>query len=265
MFAKIVYWYLKFILKNNLTCCSISQIKNKSSHMKNFILPLIASVTFASCASVSGNGNVREEKRDLSEIQSIKTSGSIDVEIKNGDYSLVVQDDENLIHYVVTDIDNGVLNIHYKNGYSIMNDHAKVFVTVPTLSKLATSGSGDISSDGVIKNSNQIEINTSGSGDINVSVDAPSIQATGSGSGNISISGRTKDLQCKVSGSGDINCAGLKSENAEIRVSGSSDVHVFASVSLKVNVSGSGDVYYGGNPASPEIHISGSGTVQAEK
>jgi hypothetical protein len=42
-------------------------------------------------------------------------------------------------------------------------------------------------------------------------------------------------------------------------------VHVFASVSLKVNVSGSGNVYYGGNPTSPEIHIAGSGTVKAEK
>jgi hypothetical protein len=233
--------------------------------MKNLFLILIASITFASCASVSGNGNVRDEKRDLSNIEALKTSGSINVEIKSGDYSLVVEDDENLLHYVVTDIDNGVLNIHYKHGYMIMNDHAKVIVTVPSLSKLTTSGSGDISSDGVIKNNNQIEMNTSGSGDINVSVDAPSVKATGSGSGDISISGRTKDFQCKVSGSGDIKCSGLKSENADIRVSGSSDVHVFASVSLKVNVSGSGDVYYGGNPASPQIHIAGSGTVQAEK
>lgn len=234
--------------------------------MKNVIFSLIISVTFASCASVSGNGNVREEKRDISDIQAVKTSGSIDVEIKSGtDYSLVVQDDENLLHYVITDIENGTLNIHYKNGYSIMNDHAKVFVTIPSLNKITTSGSADITSDGTIKNSNEIEINTSGSGDINVTVDAPSVKATGSGSGNISISGRTKDFQCKVSGSGDINCSGLKSENADIRVSGSSNVHVFASVSLQVNVTGSGDVYYGGNPTSPQIHITGSGTVQAEK
>ena len=234
--------------------------------MKNLLLLLIASITFASCASVSGNGNVREEKRDLSDIQSVKTFGSIDVEIRSGnEYALVVQDDENLLHYVITDIDNGVLNVHYKNGYSVMNDHAKVFVTVPSLSKLTTSGSADITSDGVIKNSNEIEINTSGSGDINVSVDAPSVKATGSGSGNISISGRTKDFQCKVSGSGDINCSNLKSENVDIRVSGSSDVHVFASVSLKVNVTGSGDVYYGGNPTSPQIHIAGSGTVKAQE
>jgi hypothetical protein len=66
-----------------------------------------------------------------------------------------------------------------------------------------------------------------------------------------------------MSGSGDVKCANLKSENANIHVAGSSDVHTFASVSLKVNVTGSGDVYYAGNPTSPEIHITGSGTAKA--
>lgn len=234
--------------------------------MKYFLLILIASTVFISCKSISGNGNVREETRSIPNIYEIKTSGSIDVEIRSGDhYELTVQNDENLLPYVITEIDNGVLNIHYKDGYSVMHDHAKVFVTVPSIEKIVSSGSADITSKGVIKNSNQIEIGTSGSGDINVEVDAPSVRVSGSGSGNVTLSGMTKDFDCKMSGSGDVKCADLKSENAVIHVSGSSDVHVFASVSLKVNVSGSGDVYYGGNPTSPEIHIAGSGTVQAVK
>ncbi len=234
--------------------------------MRNLILILISSILFISCASVSGNGKVRDENREISNIYEVRTSGSIDVEIRSGDnYSLTVQDDENLLPYVITEVDDGVLNVHYKDGYSIMRDHAKVIITAPTLEKLSSSGSADITSVGVIKNSNQIEINTSGSGDINAEVDAPSIRVSGSGSGNVTLSGRTKDFDCKISGSGDVKCANLKSENAVIHVAGSSDVHVFASVTLKVNVTGSGDVYYGGNPASPEIHITGSGTVQAVK
>ncbi|HSV12076.1 MAG TPA: head GIN domain-containing protein [Hanamia sp.] len=234
--------------------------------MKNLILLLASSLLFASCASVSGNGTIRDENRDLAEIQTVKTSGSINVEIKDGnEYSMIVENDENLIPYVITDVNDGVLNIHYKNGYSVMNDHAKVIVTAPGLNKLVTSGSGDINSDGTIKSSQQLEINTSGSGDVNASVDAPSVKVTGSGSGNISLSGRTKNFDCKISGSGDVKCADLKSENTVIRVSGSSDVHVFASVSLKVNVSGSGDVTYSGNPTSPEIHIAGSGVVKAQE
>ena len=152
---------------------------------------------------------------------------------------------------------------NYKDGYSVNRDHAKVIVTAPTLEKLISSGSADIMSKGVIKNSNQIEIKTSGSGDIIAEVDAPSVTVIGSGSGDVTLSGRTRDFDCKISGSGDVKCGNLKSENAVVHVAGSSDVHVFASVSLKVNVTGSGDVYYAGNPSSPEIHIAGSGTVKA--
>ena len=234
--------------------------------MKNLLFLLIASLCFASCESISGNGNVKNENRDLSQINAIKTSGSIDVEISNGTgYSLTVQNDENLIPYMVTEVNDGELNIHYKNGYSIMNDHAKVIVTVPSVDRITTSGSGDITSSGTIKSDNSLTLKTSGSGDIKANVNAPSVKVTGSGSGNITLSGMTKDFNCSISGSGDINCGNLKSENAVIHVSGSSDVHVFASVSLKVNVSGSGNVHYSGNPSSPEIHISGSGTVEAEK
>lgn len=232
--------------------------------MKYFFFALFCSFIFISCASVTGNGNVIRENRDVSDFNEVKTSGSINVEIKSGDhYQVTVENDENLLPYVITEVSGGTLNIHYKDGYSLMNDHAKVFVTAPTLGKLVASGSADITSNGVISNSKQLEISTSGSGDIKAEVDAPIVKATSSGSGNIRLSGHTKDFECKISGSGDAECADLKSENVAVRVSGSSDVHVFASVTLKVNVTGSGDVYYGGNPTSPEIHITGSGTVKA--
>ena len=96
-------------------------------------------------------------------------------------------------------------------------------------------------------------------------VNAPSIKFTGSGSGNVKLSGRAKDFDCKVSGSGDVNCGNLQSENTSITISGSGNAHVFASVHLIAKTSGSGDIYYLGNPPSPEIHTSGSGTVQAQK
>ena len=78
------------------------------------------------------------------------------------------------------------------------------------------------------------------------------------------LNGRTKDFDGKVSGSGDLKCSDLQSENTIIGVSGSGNARVFASVSLKARVSGSGDIYYRGNPSSPEIHTSGSGSVHPE-
>ena len=239
--------------------------------MKNLSIIAAAAILISSCnvingTGVTGNGNIRTEKRSTGNFNAVKASSSIDIEIKSGDaYSVSVENDDNILQYVVTDVNDGTLNVHYKDGYSINNDHAKVYVTAPSLDKLSISGSGDIATTNVLKNSREIEMNVSGSGNIKGQVDAPSINVSVGGSGNVSLTGRAKDFKCALSGSGDINCGGLESENTTVKVSGSGNAHVFASMHLSATVSGSGDVYYRGNPSSPEIHTSGSGTVEAEK
>lgn len=215
---------------------------------------------------ITGNGNIRTEKRNTGNFNSVKASGAIDVEISNGDaYAVSVEDDDNVLPYIITEVNNGVLNVHYRDNTSISNDHGKVYVTARTLEKITSSGSADITSQDIIKNSQQITFTASGSGNIKVGADAPEIEASVNGSGNISLHGRTKDFTCKVSGSGDLNCKDLQTENTTATVSGSGNAHVFASVHLSASVRGSGDVYYSGNPSNPEIHTSGSGSVEAEK
>ena len=133
------------------------------------------------------------------------------------------------------------------------------------LNKLFISGSGDIISRNTIKDADIIEMKVSGSGDINISADAPSIKATISGSGTITSSGRTKDFAGTITGSGDLKCKNLLSENASVTITGSGTAHVYASVHLVAKVTGSGDIFYSGNPGSPDIRKTGSGTIQAEK
>lgn len=239
--------------------------------MKKLSILVAASILTGSChiitgTGLTGNGNIRTEKRNTGNFNAVKTAGSIDVEFTPGDtYSVSVEDDDNILQYVVTDVRNGVLTVDYKEGYSINEDHAKVYVTAPSLDKLSVSGSADITMQGVLKNSREIEMNVSGSGNIKGPVDAPSIDVSVSGSGNVGLTGRTKDFTSDISGSGDLNCGGLESENVTVKIAGSGNAHVFASVHLSASVVGSGDVYYRGNPSSPEIHTTGSGTVEPEK
>jgi hypothetical protein len=239
--------------------------------MKKLSILVAASILTGSChvingTGLTGNGNIRTEKRNTGNFNAVKSSASIDIEITAGDaYSVSVEDDDNILQYIVTEVHNGTLTIDYKDGYSINEDHAKVYVTAPSLDKLSISGSGDITTQGTLKNSQQIEMNVSGSGNIKAQVDAPAINLSVSGSGDIGLGGRTKDFTCNISGSGDVNCGGLESENVTVKVVGSGNAHVFASVHLSATIVGSGDVYYRGNPPSPEIHTTGSGSVEAEK
>ncbi len=238
--------------------------------MKTLIF-FAAAILLISCdgingTGVTGNGNIRTEKRNTGNFDGVKTSGSIDVEINSGDtYSVSVENDDNLLQHVVTKVNDGTLDIYYEDGFSINNDHAKVYVTAPGLGKLVTSGSANITAQDVIKNAQKIKISVSGSGDVKARVDAPAVDASVTGSGNITLSGSTKDFDCSATGSGDLNCSGLQSENTTVRVTGSGNAHVFASVHLSASAFGSGDVYYKGNPQSPEIHTAGSGSVQPEK
>ncbi len=239
--------------------------------MKKLIVFITTALLFAACNislngdSLSGNGNVKTETRKVGSFNAVKTSGSIDIEISEGEaYSVSVEDDENILPVIVTEVEGGVLNVHYKNNTSINHDHAKVYIKAPSLDKIMSSGSADIAITDVVKNNRRIEISVSGSGNIKGGVDAPEINATIGGSGNVSLTGRTKDFEGKVSGSGDLDCGDLQSENTTVSVSGSGNAHVFASVSLHARASGSGDVYYRGKPGSPEIHTSGSGSVQPE-
>ncbi|MEP7229094.1 MAG: head GIN domain-containing protein [Ginsengibacter sp.] len=239
--------------------------------MKNLITLVAVVFFFVSCNvsfkgdSLSGNGNIKTETRNIGSFHGVETSGSIDIEISSGDnFSVSVEDDENILPVVVTEVENGILNVHYKDNTSINNDHAKVYVKAPTLDKIISSGSANVMITDVVKNAHEIEINLSGSGDIEGGVDAPKISASIGGSGNISLKGRTKDFDAKIGGSGDIKCSDLQSENTSVSIAGSGNAHVFASVHLKANTVGSGDIYYRGNPQSPEINSIGSGSVKPE-
>lgn len=235
--------------------------------MKRIFYLLACSILFWSCDITadtdSGNGNVITEERKLTDFQSVKASGSIDVEINMADdFSVRVENDENLLEYVITEVKGGVLEVYYKNGI-YLNDHAKVYISAPSLNEITCSGSADMDIRETLQNDNQILIRSSGSGDISGHVETPAIHIVSSGSGDIKLSGKTRELTSESSGSGDVNCENLKSEKAEVKISGSSDVKVFASVGLKVFISGSGDVFYSGNPPNPEIRTSGSGEAMA--
>jgi hypothetical protein len=157
-----------------------------------------------------------------------------------------------------------MINVHFKSGTSFRNVHVKAYITSPVINKITVSGSGDIISKNILKDDDQIELRISGSGNIAAPVDARQVEAIISGSGQINLKGRTKNFEGSVSGSGDLKCRELLAENSNVKISGSGTAHVFASLRLKARTTGSGNIYYSGNPPSQEIKKSGSGSIQPQ-
>lgn len=233
--------------------------------MTRLLTAISSAIILCSCHSIKGSGNIVTQTRNLNQFEGVKTSGSIDIEVMNDESQVVkVEADDNIVPYIITKVDNGLLTVHLKSNISYRNINAKVYVSAPSITMLNVTGSGSIISKGTLKDADKIDVKVSGSGDIDAYIDAPSIVANISGSGTINLGGRTKDFNCSISGSGDIKCNKLLSENTTVSVTGSGTAHVFASVHLLAKVTGSGDIYYSGNPPSPEIRKTGSGSVKSE-
>lgn len=231
-----------------------------------YLIFILSAFLFCSCDNINGSGHIQTEKRDVRQFDGVLASGSMDIEITNGDnVSVEVEADDNILQYIITEVNDGLLDVHFKPYTSFNNVHVKVYVTAPVLKRLFVKGSGNITSKNTIQNTRSIDTDISGSGDINVTVDAPDVKADISGSGNLSLQGHCKNFDGTISGSGDLKCKNLLSENTTVNIYGSGTAHVFSSVQLKGSIAGSGDIYYGGNPSSTQVNKAGSGSIVSEK
>ncbi len=218
--------------------------------------------TFISCNYTSGSGNIITENRSVDNFTGISTSSSIDVEVSIGEKNDVrIEADDNILPFVKTTVNDGVLKIGYKNNTSLNNAHVKVFVTIPYLKYIHTSSSANINVLGIIKHDGKIRFEASSSSEIKAAVDAPEVSADASSSSTINLSGKTQKCDVEVSSSADINAQNLLSENTHAKANSSGTANVHASVSLDAKASSSGDINYRGNPTLNKS-VSSSGSVE---
>ncbi len=223
----------------------------------------LSSCQFFGGERVSGNGKVVTEDRQVGAFEDIRVSGGIDVQVKQDPSQRVsISTDENLMPLLEVYVSDNILHIREKKGYNLdPSNELIVYINAPSFNEIEISGSGNLTSSNRISINNPLEISISGSANIDMEVDAPSINTEVSGSGTVKLRGSAKDTKISLSGSGDIRCYELASENVELDVSGSADAEVSASTSLDVSVSGAGSVNYRGNP-SVKQSISGAGSVK---
>lgn len=203
------------------------------------------------------------ENKQFGNISGVELHSSFDVFLAQGSPAGVrIEAEDNIIPHIELQVYNDVLNIQTENGVWLQpRRRVKIYVTSPTFNSVQCTGSGNIRSQTKISNENKLKINASGSGDINLDIDAPEVEAGVSGSGGIELAGETKKIYGDVSGSGNIKAMNLKAEESELNVSGSGNVQVYSSVKVNANISGSGDVRYKGD-AQVNKNISGSGRIK---
>lgn len=206
-----------------------------------------------------GNGDVVLQQIYIPDFHSIDLGTSGNVYIRQGDIQQVeVEIDENLVDEIRRTVRNGKWDIEFDRCIKKLS-RFDIYITVPDIRALKISGSGDMIGENDFFG-DDLELTISGSGNMDISFTGYSIDTRISGSGNIRLEGKADRIDHEVPGSGNLSAFNLPTGIVKINTSGSGDSEVTVSDRLIARISGSGDIYFKGDPET-DIVISGSGDV----
>jgi hypothetical protein len=191
--------------------------------------------------SITGNGHIVSQPRNVSDFNAVDIGGANNVIIKSGAKpQVVIKTDQNLLPFIKTFVSNNVLYIHPAASL-LPSQRILLTITTKNLQGISVSGANKISAKDI--KTKQLQVDISGSGECN-------------------LAGRADNLQINVSGSGNINAKDLIAEDVAVGISGDGKVVIHANQSINARISGSGKVQYYGNPSQVTQRISGSGEIQ---
>ena len=220
-----------------------------------FVFILLATIVFQGYSQQS-------QQRNVGSFSGIKVSEGIDVILKQGEKEAVRVEvtGDMKIENVLTEVSGSYLKVHLESGNYRKVD-VKVYVTFVKLNKFSASSAGTIFSESPIK-ADDIEIQTSSAGNIELNLEGRRIEASASSAGQIDLKGRARSLVSDASSAGQINAYDLECEEVQAEASSGGAVKVSVQNSLNANASSGGSVRYRGNPGKSMTHSSSGGSVK---
>lgn len=220
--------------------------------MNRLLLPLVSTMALLLNACglnfVTGSGNIIRESRSVVDFDRVELSVPGRMVLTQGDSeALEISADDNLMPYILTKVEGGVLSIYVAEPLTNLMPSKEIVYTlnVKNLSALTVNGSAAIEAKQV--HSATLVLNINGSGDISLA----DVTA--------------KDLDATINGSGTFNFGTLRVDNARLDVFGSGDV-VARSVEaqqISSQINGSGKVTLNGKTIQQTLTITGAGDMQA--
>jgi len=236
--------------------------------MKNLMQITVILICFgiSACAdgqfrkTVYGNGKVVKEERSAEQASGVRVASGIDVYLSQGEkQSIVVEADENLHEYILTEVKNDVLNV-YTEANIRDAEAKKVYVTLKVINTVGTSSAGDVLGETPVR-ADDLRLSASSAGDIKLEVYVKNIDANISSSGDVTLVGEADMIDASLSSAGDLNAFNLKVREAEVSVSSAGNADLYVTEKLNARASSAGDVNYKGDPKYVDAHSSSAGGV----
>jgi hypothetical protein len=192
-------------------------------------------------SKIKGSGNIKTEKREVSDFSNVKAGGAITVEITaQKEFAVEVEADDNLLEYVKTEVKGDTLKIYSEGNISTRNP-IRVRIAMPSIESFDVSGA----SSGSLTN-----------------VKNESLTIDASGASKIKVEGEAKVLNVDLSGASHLDAENLKAENVTVDASGASSATVVASDEINADASGASNIRYVGEPKNVRKNSSGASSVR---
>lgn len=198
---------------------------------------------FSPSAQVVGSGVLVSESRSVAPFDSIELFVAADITITQGGVqSVTVEADDNLIDQITTSVAGGVLRIDANVNYD--SDNVSLVLDMTDVQSIDLFGVGDITA-----------TNLTSTGTLRVVL---------VGVGSVTLAGATDTYSAVLSGvatGSGIDAEGLQARLADITVIGVGDCRITVTEQLDAVISGIGDIFYAGNPATVNATVTGTGNV----
>jgi len=234
---------------------------------KLFFLLTLATGFIAASAQGKLINDLNAESRKLSgSFHAVEVSSSFDLYLTQGnDEAIAVSaSDKKDISHIVTEVDNGVLQIKIQNTDKIIwhwrDRKFKAYVSFKNIDKLSVSGASNVYVQGTISGS-ALAVHMSGASDLKGDLKLEQLSIDLSGASDALISGTANNVTIRASGASDVKAYDLVEENCTAHASGASDIKITVNKELNVHASGASDIHYKGTAVIKDMHSSGASSV----
>ncbi len=242
-------------------------------------------MSIPSDARITGSGNIITRRVNIADFSRIETSRAVHLVVeKRSGREAIIEADDNIMPYVIVEVDGGCLNVGIDNEIKSLND-VTVKVTVPSdgnISAISASSASRVTVETEIKSpklmldassaaninitksdvgicsidassaanvegaikADNCVIDMSSASDVNVALLAVKCDVTATSAASATLSGEAGDIEITVSSAAKVDAMDLNARNADVSASSGGSIKITCMKSIDASASSGGSVKY---------------------
>jgi len=228
--------------------------------------PLFISCDFSNRTAIYGNYQLVNQRIEIGDYDKVILNVPAEVfyqQFSDSTPYLQIHTDENIFRALDVRVQDNQLIIDVKKDSVIKPTQFTIYTASSNLNRVSVAGAGKIRLKGEV-NAEDFNLDIAGSGNfLSDSLICDKLTASIVGSGNAQLTGASNSSSFKITGTGSIQAFSYLVQESDCHILGSGNIETWVTNKLDVNITGSGNLTYRGNPKSINNNTLGSGKVKS--